>query len=109
MFLTSIMLLFYSVQSNICVVLSLARSVRVLVSNCPLYLDYYIIQRQRKQFYIGQAESLDPFECTKNVATYIDTQATSIVQSIINMSGMLMLGDLGACPLQENVEKQVLF
>ena len=47
------------------------------------------MQGRRKQFYIGQAESPDTFECMKNVATHIDTQATYIVFggiSVLNYS-----------------------
>ena len=67
-----------------------------------------IWQGWRKQFYIGQAESLDSFECMENVATHIYTQATYIVRSIISMQGLLMLGDLRHGP-QENFGKQLLW
>ena len=63
-------------------------------------------QRWRKQFYSGQAESLDIFEYMESVSTHINTQATYIAQSTISMQGMIMLGDLGGCS-QENFEKQV--
>ena len=39
------------------------------------------------------------FQCMENVATHIYTRATCIAQSTITMQGMLMLGDLEACPL----------
>ena len=66
-----------------------------------------VCQGRRKQFYIGQAESLDTFEYMENVATHIDTQATYIVQSTISIQGMLMLGSLEGYH-QYNFEKQAL-
>ena len=38
-----------------------------------------VLQGWRKQFYIGQAESLDILNAWKNVATHIYTQATCIL------------------------------
>ena len=69
--------------------------------------ELFQVQGWRKQFYIGQAESLDTLECMENVATHIDIQATYIVQSTISMQGMLMLGIWEHAP-QEIFEIQVL-
>ena len=65
----------------------------------------FTIQGRRKQFYIGQAESLDTFECMENVATHIYTWATCTAQSTISMQGILMLGDLGM-PLRKILENR---
>ena len=45
------MLLFCSVQANACVVQSVAWSVSLLVSHCPLHVDYYIIQQSLQYYY----------------------------------------------------------
>ena len=58
------------------------------------------MQGRRKQVYIGQAESVGPFEYIKNVATDKHT-GYQYWQSTISMPGMLMPGNLGACPFRK--------
>ena len=45
---------------------------------------------------------MDIIKFLENTVTHIDTQATCIAQSVISMQGMLMLGDLGTCPLENS-------
>ena len=88
------MLLFCSVQNNTCVVLSLAQSVRVLVSHCPLHVYYLtefaiLLFKFREYFHKSMLQVLCDTTQILQCSTYHGSQA----QRVRNL--LLLLAVLG--------------